>query len=457
MYINDTIAAVATPSGRGGIGIVRVSGSRALEVMHNLFRGKQNVEHPEPNRLYYGSIIDLKSNIIDTGYAVFMKAPYSYTGENTVEFHVHGSPAVLSRILLVLNEIGIRTAEPGEFTRRAFLNGKMDLLQAEAVLDLVNASTEIASRLALSQLKGDLSKRIEGLKNSIINIVSKIDAEIDFPESVDEEMNREEILSALTVIKKEIDNLISSYRVGRVFREGLLFLITGKPNAGKSSIFNAILGKERAIVHKEPGTTRDYIEEEIFLNGNPIRLVDSAGIWNADDEVEGMGIRKALEIFENADAFILVIDASEGITRDDLSLIEKLENREGIIVLNKCDLQEKVNEGEIKNLLPGWKITKTSAIKGTGIESLKDTISSLSLELIPAFEGGIITRARHFECLKSTLRCVENTEKYIKNGADLVIISDEMRRALRALAELVGQELNEAVLDKIFSEFCIGK
>ncbi len=457
MDISDTIAAIATPPGRGGIGIIRVSGTRALEAMQKLFRSRNRFISPEPNKLYYGDIIDLKLNIIDRGYAVFMRAPYSYTGEDTVEFQCHGSPAVLKKIILCLNEIGIRNAEAGEFTRRAFLNGKMDILQAEAILDLVNADCENALMIAISQLKGDLSGRIERLKNEVIRVLSNLDAIIDFPESVDEESDLKDIGKTLNGIKTEIEALLSSYRTGRVLREGPLFQMVGMPNAGKSSIFNAILGRDRAIVHPSPGTTRDYIEEEIVLNGHLLRLVDSAGIRDPRDEIEEAGIMKAMEIFKGADAFIFVIDSSEKITAIDRILIDKLRGRRGIVALNKSDLKISIKEEAISQLIPGWRIIYTSAKTGRGIEELKTEIIRLSQDLIPRFEPGIITQARHYECLRKSLNAIDGAIDILKSSGDIVPCSDEIRRALKCLGELTGEELEEEVLDRIFSQFCIGK
>lgn len=457
MFTDDTIAAIATPPGIGGIGIIRISGRRALEAMQRLFKNKTEIPSPEPNKLYYGDIIDLKSNTIDSGYAVFMKAPYSYTGEDTVEFQIHSSPAVLSKIMRVLNEIGLRTAEPGEFTRRAFLNNKIDLLQAEAVLDLVNSSSENASRIALSQLRGDLSQRINMVKEDIIKILSNLDAIIDFPESVNGELDIKETETILNKIKGEMESLLNSYKAGRAFREGLLIQIVGKPNVGKSSLFNAILGKERAIVHSKPGTTRDYIEEELILNGILLRLVDSAGIWNSQDEVEDIGIRKAMEIFHSADAFIFVIDASQQLSQEDYNLVEDLKNKRGIISLNKCDLKHKIIVDGLANKLPGWQSIYTSAKTGEGIRELKRALQNISIEITPPFEPGVITRSRHYECLSKSLAEINNAISNIKNSAYLVVSSDAIRRALKHLGELTGEELNHKVLDRIFSEFCIGK
>jgi tRNA modification GTPase len=457
MDISDTIAAVATPPGRGGIGIIRVSGRGALEAMQRLFISRIKYATPEPNKLYYGNIIDLQSNIIDTGYAVFMQAPYSYTGEDTVEFQCHGSPAVLSRIMLALNESGIRTAGPGEFTRRAFLNGKIDLLQAEAVLDLVNSENETASRLALSQLKGELSEKINRVKHDLIKILSILDAIIDFPESIDEQLDIKEAEKALDEIKTGITTLLSSYRTGRVLREGLLFLITGRPNTGKSSLFNAILGRDRAIVHSTPGTTRDYIEEEIHLNGILARIVDSAGIWEPGDEIEEESIRRTLKKFEEADAYLLVIDCSQKLTDQDIKLINKMKGRRGIVVLNKTDLTNVVKTDEITRLMPEWKVIHTSAKTMNGISTLKRSLRDLSIELTPHFESGVITRARHYEYLKETLNQIVNAIDTLRNTKNIVLVSDEVRRALRHLGELTGEELSEAVLDRIFSEFCVGK
>lgn len=457
MEISDTITAIATPPGRGGIGIVRVSGKKALSAMQKLFRSRRDIEFPEPNKLYYGDIIDLNSNIIDKGYAVFMKSPHSYTGEDTVEFHCHGSPAVLSRIISELNELGIRNAYPGEFTRRAFLNGKMDILQAEAILDLVNSNNENASKVALSQLKGDLSQRITNIKNEIIKILTNVDAIIDFPESVDEDIDLKDAERSLREVKSEIEGLISSYKRGRVLREGLLFQIVGKPNAGKSSLFNLILGKERAIVHPAPGTTRDYLEEELVINGAQVRLIDSAGIWDTVDEVEGEGIKKAMEIFNSADAFILVIDASQELTMEDRHLIQKVKDRRGIIALNKSDLGRRISKELFGNEFSGWHILYTSAKTGYGINELKKEINNLATELTPSFEPGIITKERHVECLESTLEDIKNALPCFSISSGIIIVSDHLHRALKHLGELTGEELNEKVLDQIFSQFCIGK
>lgn len=457
MDISDTIAAVATPPGRGGIGIIRVSGNKATDAMKMLFRSRSKYVSPEPNKLYYGDFIDLKSNTIDSGFAVFMKSPYSYTGENTVEFQLHGSPAVLSAIMLVLNQIGIRTANPGEFSQRAFLNGRMDILQAEAVLDLINAGSDKAYKIAISQLKGDLSIKINNLKREVIDVLSGLDAIIDFPESVNEEMDIKKIEESLTRIKNEIESLLKTYRTGRILKEGLLFHIVGRTNTGKSTLFNALLGRERAIVHHEPGTTRDYIEEELTVNGNFVRLMDSAGIRQSGDEVEEEGIRRAMEIFNEADAYLFVIDCSTPLTDVDMDLIERIRGRRGIVVLNKCDLGKKTTINSCLPYFADWKIMYISGKTGQGIPELKDEIRNLLRELTPYFESGIITRARHYECLNSCLMEIYRAIESLSAGAGIVVTADNVRGCLKRLGEMTGEELDEAVLDRIFNEFCIGK
>lgn len=457
MMIDEPIAAIATPPGRGGIGIVRVSGSGSLSVMKRFFMPRRPVERFEPLRLYYGDILDIKSNIIDTGYAVFMKAPHSFTGEDTVEFHCHGSPAVLSRLMVSLQEYGIRQAFPGEFTRRAFLNGKMDLLQAEALLDLVNSTGEQRSTVALSQLKGDLTKRIRELKDSLVALLSQIDAIIDFPESVDNRVDIDFIQGSLNNLLTEIDGLISTYRVGRVLKDGIMLQLIGLPNAGKSSLFNALLGRERAIVHHSPGTTRDYIEEELPLNGRVLRIMDTAGLYEPKDELDMEGMKRAIALSETTDAFIFVID----LTRYEKGMVDKIAelicNKPGIIALNKIDL---VPEGGKKvqiDKLSGWKKIETSAKTLKGIDELKGAIAELVDALTPSFEPVIITRLRHKDCLERAFKEVLSAKDEIASSGNIVIVSDLLRRAMRALGELTGENLDEELLDKIFSEFCVGK
>ncbi|HEY4716269.1 MAG TPA: tRNA uridine-5-carboxymethylaminomethyl(34) synthesis GTPase MnmE [bacterium] len=457
MHLNDTIAAIATPPGRGGVGIVRVSGRMAMDVLRRLFMPRNGNNEFKSHKMYYGEIVDLKSIVIDAGLCVCMNAPHSYTGEDTVEFHCHGSPAILSRLLEEINQLGVRTAFPGEFSKRAFINGKIDLVEAEAILDLVNAAGSESARLALNQLKGSLSKRIEEIRDELLALLSGIDAGIDFPESVDESQNLEERLGGLLSIKAKIDALVSSYKTGRMIKDGLLIQIIGKPNVGKSSLFNALLGRDRAIVHHEPGTTRDYIEEELALNGITVRLVDSAGLWLTGEGVEAEGIRRANEVARSADAFLMVIDASLELKDEDFSFTEIVSGKNGIAVLNKMDLLPSIKQGNIPSYLKKFKSVCVSAKTGAGIADLRQNLKSLCLGVIPPVEPGMVTRVRHLDCLRRSLNGIENTINDIKDSAPMAIVSDELHRAIKPLGELLGEEIEESLMDRIFSEFCIGK
>jgi tRNA modification GTPase len=448
--MNDTIAAISTPIGEAGIGIVRISGPESLQIAKRIFRGKKGLE---PNRLVYGHIVDPeKEEAIDEVLISYHKAPHTYTREDIVEINAHSGIMVLERILQIILSSGARLAEPGEFTKRAYLSGRIDLAQAEAVVSLISARTELARKVALSHLKGELSSEIREIEEEIFSKFTELSADIDFEEVSD--IDRDEFIERLGSIKKRVKGLINSFERGRFLSSCAVGVIVGRPNVGKSSILNSLLGEERAIVTPIPGTTRDTISETINISGVPLKIVDTAGLTEAIDIVEKEGIERAERAIQSADIVILVFDGSSKLSEDDLRIIEKIEKCEMIICINKSDLSQKIEIQKIKECLRDRPIVHTCA-KENRIDELKN---ALSLFLSPDLtEAHIVTNVRHREALTLSLSHIERAIKNLSLGVEEEIVSYDLRSATDSLSEITGKRTTEDVLDKIFATFCIGK
>ncbi len=457
----DTIAAIGTPVGRGAIGIVRISGRDALRILKELFRTKKGEkrEEFEERKLYYGLVVDEFGEPIDQVLAVFMKAPRSFTGEDVVEIHSHGGIVVVRKILREVLKRGARLAQPGEFTMRAFIKGKIDLVQAEAVNQLIEAKSEIEAKVALKHLQGSLSKKIEGIRDKLLETKAYIEAAVDFPDEEVEILERGKVKERLLEIKEEIERLLRSYREGRLIREGIKVAIVGRPNVGKSSLLNALLKEERAIVTEIPGTTRDVIEESVTVKGIPVRLIDTAGIRETEEKVERIGIEKSLEKLKEADVILFVIDGQAGLTEEDRKIGELLKSRENVIVvINKKDAGLKVRCRDLKE----WKrCVETSAKRGEGIEKLADRIVEMVLLEPEAVLGGeeeLITSERHRELLTEAKGAVERAIGSLEKGFESPeFLSMDIDEALEKLGMIVGRVTTEDMYDIIFSRFCIGK
>ena len=457
MYEKDTIVANITPLIPTAVGIIRISGEKSLEIGKKLFRTNKDIK---PRKVYFGKIIDSNGEIIDEGLLIYFKAPHSFTGEDVVELYPHGSVPVMRKIISEAISLGARMAEAGEFTKRAFLNGKIDLTQAEAIADLIEAKTERASKVAVNILEGKLSEKINRLREKLLELISYIEAELNFPEDV-EEIPFSTVKNTLEEVLDRIKPLLESYKKGEIVREGIKLAIIGKPNVGKSSLFNAIIGYERAIVSEYRGTTRDFIEETVSIRGIPVKLLDTAGIRETDNLVEKIGIEKAREKIEEADIIIFVFDLSEGFSEEDLKLYKDIKDKNPIIVGNKLD---KVNikkvQKEVDILRKKYYFKDTILVSSKTQENLNQLEEEIfkKLGIMEEHDKEIYINLRHYNLLKQSY---EKLKEILKNLEELFKFKEifilEIREAEKFLEEIIGQITTEDVLDNIFSRFCIGK
>lgn len=454
----DTIAGISTPLGIGGIGVIRISGPRALAVADRLFTAKSRRDLLS-HKVHLGEIKDPETGaVLDEVFLIPMRAPKTYTREDVVEIQCHSGSLILRKILEAVLKSGARLAEPGEFTRRAFLNGRIDLPQAEAVIDLISSKTQRSLELANRQRSGYLGREVARIKDDLANVLALLEAEIDFPEEETGETPRREVAAGLRNAAGRLASLLRTYEEGRLFREGVSAVIIGRPNVGKSSMLNRLLQEERAIVTSIPGTTRDVIEEIVNLNGIPLTLVDTAGLRAAQDIIEEEGIRRTRDCLARADLAIWVVDGSESLNPEDLDILPQVGSLKTIVALNKADLPAGASGTELRERIPDTPIVPVSALRGTGIEELKDQIHSLILK------GGeetsaevIISNMRHKQAVTEAHAAVcQALESWARNLSPEFAAVD-LQRALSALGELVGETTSEDILDLIFSRFCIGK
>lgn len=455
----DTIAAISTSPGESGISIVRVSGDKSLKLVNEIFMGKNGgkLEDIKSYTMRYGNIVEADSkDVIDEVIVSFMKGPKSFTAEDTVEINCHGGSVVTRRILEEVIKLGARLAEPGEFTKRAFLNGRIDLSQAEAVIDIIRAKTELSAKSAVMQVEGRVSREIKKYRNKLLEIIAHIEATVDFPEEDMEAVTSEQVGGDLNNIIDEIDKLINTADEGKIVREGLNTVIVGKPNVGKSSLMNALLEENRAIVTEIPGTTRDVIEEYINIEGIPVKITDTAGIREAQDVVEKIGVEKSKEKIEEADLIIMMLDLSREIDDEDKEIINYIKDKKYIVLLNKSDLSQRLSDNEL-DVLNSKYIIKTSALKGNGIDELKTCIKDIFFGGEIKSKDMFITNTRHKEALiRAEQSCIAATSA-LENTMAIDLASIDIRNAWSYLGEITGESLDEDIIDKIFSEFCLGK
>ncbi|MBI4212540.1 MAG: tRNA uridine-5-carboxymethylaminomethyl(34) synthesis GTPase MnmE [Deltaproteobacteria bacterium] len=446
----DTICAIATPPGHGGLGVVRISGPQARGVLASIWSGKTPTSAFEPRRLYLGTMVDARGIPIDHALAVHMPAPQTYTGDEVIEISCHGSPVVLAAIVDACISAGSRLAEPGEFTRRAFLNGKIDLAQAEAVVDLISATSDTAARQARDQLEGRLSVEVKMLHDALTNLRAFVEATIDFPEEDIDMIDRHGVVQKLTPIEARIAQLLDTYTQGRLIRDGVKVAIVGRPNAGKSSLLNCLAGMERAIVHASPGTTRDVIEVSVSLGGIVFHLSDTAGIREAPGDVEKIGIERSYAAMASADVVLHVIDGTLPIHEDDRKLFSHLSPSRYLVCVNKADLPLQVTEGSIKaNFI--------SAHTGAGLEALTQELTAFAATKSSEGATATVTNLRHKEALVEAQHQLQHAKKAILNHDSAEFIAHHLRLAQEALGRIIGLDVTEAMLDRIFSLFCIGK
>lgn len=459
MFFDDTIAAISTPLGEGGIGIVRLSGPAAIAIAEKIFRGKGSVSSLPSHTIHYGRIVDTTANkTLDQVLLTVMRSPRTYTREDVVEINGHGGIVALRLILELTLKLGARLAEPGEFTRRAFLNGRIDLSQAEAVLDLIRAQTEAGARIALHHIEGDLFREVSSVREELINIMAEVEASIDFPEEDLDFWDGSELFSRIIAVKERLTGLVETARYGRIIREGISTVIIGRPNVGKSSLLNALLGEDRAIVTPIPGTTRDTIEETINLRGIPLRVIDTAGLRSGGDIVEKEGLRRTKRSLEQADLILLILDASVQLTPDDREIISEVRERKGIVVLNKTDCPVLIEAEEVKSLLPEHKLINISAIHRSGLDNLREAIIQTVLggEII-ASDSLMVSNLRHQQALSAAIKSLKEAVATVEAGGSPELIALDLRDALDQASLISGETVTEDILDHIFANFCIGK
>ena len=457
--MSSTIVSISTAPGIGGIGIIRMSGNETFEILNKIFKPKkeQKIEEIKGYTMKYGEIID-NNQIIDEVLVSYFKAPKSYTTENMCEINSHGGSIIVKKILEICLKNGADMAEPGEFTKRAFLNGRIDLAQAESVIDLINAKSDREAKSGIKQLEGALSKEIKDIKQEIMNVLVNIEVTIDYPEYDTPEVQKQELTMMLEKVEKKLSQLEESFDNGKIIKEGIKTAIIGKPNAGKSSLLNTILKEERAIVTDIEGTTRDTIEEFVTVKGIPIKLVDTAGIRNAKDEVEKIGIQKSIEEAQNADLIIAIFDSSKELTNEDKEIIDLIKGKKAIILLNKTDLPSKIDENNKQLKENAKNIIKISAKNNQGINKLYDKIAEMfSLNQINLDNEVLITNVRHKNIISKALQNVKKANEAILVNMPIDIVTIYIKESLEDLGEITGEYVTEDIINEIFSKFCLGK
>lgn len=457
----STIAAIATAMGVGGIGIIRISGEDTFEIIDKIFIPKKKDDKIKGYQMKYGTIIVPQTGeIVDEVLVSFFKSPNSYTTEDVCEINCHGGIITIQKILEICLENGAELAMPGEFTQRAFLNGRIDLSQAEAVIDIINAKSEKENKASLKQLEGNLSKKIKKIRDKIMNQMVDIEASIDYPEYDIEEVQKENLYNTMEEIVKELKNLEKSFEQGKMVKEGIKVAIIGKPNAGKSSLLNSFLGEERAIVTDKEGTTRDSIEEVITVEGIPLKIIDTAGLRRTEEVVEKIGIERAKKIAKEADLIIVIFDITKNADEEDTEILEQVKEKNSIIILNKTDLQKQNKELEEKIEKVNKKVFKISAKEDIGVDLIKEEIvkmfqiNEIDLE---SSDSIIITNIRHKKEISESIKRADKLIEEINNNIPIDILAIEIREILQNLGNITGEAVSEEIINSIFSKFCLGK
>ncbi len=449
--MNDTIAAISTTLGVGAIAIIRVSGNQAIKIVNKIFKGK-NLEKVESHTINYGYIIE-KDKIIDEVLVSVMKSPKTFTKEDIVEINTHGGIAITNKVLELLLVNGCRLAEPGEFTKRAFLNGRIDLIEAEGVMDLITAKTEKSRKLAINQVNGEVSKLIRNLRKKIIEILANIEVNIDYPEYEDiEEITNEMILENIYLIEEEIKQILNKSQDMKIIKEGIKTIIIGSPNVGKSSILNRLLNEEKAIVTDIAGTTRDIVEGNIQIDGIILNIIDTAGIRKTDDIVESIGVKKSLDLIDEADLILYVLNNNQEMNQEEKEILKKINNKNHIIIVNKIDLENKIDKSLLKEYI------EISIKDDIGIDKLKNKIKEIfNLEQLDNQDLTYLSSARSISLLKQALESLESVKEGIKNKMPVDMVEIDLKQMWSLLGEIIGETYTDELIDQLFSQFCLGK
>ncbi|HCV4666554.1 TPA: tRNA uridine-5-carboxymethylaminomethyl(34) synthesis GTPase MnmE [Staphylococcus aureus] len=456
----DTITSISTPMGEGAIGIVRLSGPQAVEIADKLYKGKHLLNDVPSHTINYGHIIDPESKeVIEEVMVSVLRAPKTFTREDIIEINCHGGILTINRVLELTMTYGARMAEPGEFTKRAFLNGRIDLSQAEAVMDFIRSKTDRASKVAMNQIEGRLSDLIKKQRQSILEILAQVEVNIDYPEYDDvEDATTEFLLEQSKEIKQEINRLLDTGAQGKIMREGLSTVIVGKPNVGKSSMLNNLIQDNKAIVTEVAGTTRDVLEEYVNVRGVPLRLVDTAGIRETEDIVEKIGVERSRKALSQADLILFVLNNNEALTQEDYTLYEVVKNEDVIVIVNKMDLEQNIDINEVKDMIGDTPLIQTSMLKQEGIDELEIQIRDL-------FFGGevqnqdmtYVSNSRHISLLKQARQTIQDAIDAAESGVSMDMVQIDLTRTWEILGEIIGETASDELIDQLFSQFCLGK
>jgi tRNA modification GTPase len=458
----DTIAAISTPMGEGAIAIVRLSGDEAFDIGAKVFRGMKGTSMKEfaSHTIHYGHIINPDTEqVVEEVMVSVMRGPKTFTREDIIEINCHGGLVSVNKVLQLVLKHGARLAEPGEFTKRAFLNGRIDLSQAEAVMDLIRAKTDRAMNVALNQMEGRLSKLIRKLRQEILETLAHVEVNIDYPEYDDvEEMTHGVLMEKSKRVRNEIDKLIQTSEQGKILREGLSTVIIGRPNVGKSSLLNSLVHENKAIVTDIPGTTRDVIEEYVNVRGVPLRLVDTAGIRETEDIVERIGVERSRQVLKEADLILLVLNYADELTHEDEQLFEAVKGMDVIVIVNKTDLPQKIDLDRVRELAKEHPLVTTALLEEEGIDELEEAISSLFFAgSIEAGDMTYVSNSRHIALLNQASQAINEAINSVEMGTPIDIAQIDLTRTWELLGEIIGDSVHESLIDQLFSQFCLGK
>ena len=460
MLQQDTIAALVTAVGESSVGIIRISGPEAVEIADRIYRGKSDLQKADSHTIHYGYVYDWKQEKkLDEALFLLMRGPRSFTGEDVVEVQCHGGMVVLKQVLQLILSAGARLAEQGEYSKRAFLNGRLDLAQAESIMDIVQAKTERGVDLALSQLQGSLSTMVKGLRADLLELIAFIQADIDYPDDDIERLTMTQQTQRVTNLKQQVQAVLQNAQKGKLIRDGLRVVIAGKPNVGKSSLLNALLGQERAIVTDIPGTTRDVIEEYINLNGIPLKIVDTAGIRETDNVVEQIGVEKAQQFMRNADLVLYVVDAGQGLTEQDFPMMAEIQHQPVIYLLNKSDVGiDAAVRQQLQEVIGNSPVLEISAREKIGLDKLEQTITDLFFAgTLEVSQDILVTNVRHIQILEDSMAHLDGFLQGIAMGLSVDFLVIDLQNAWEKLGKITGETVEEDLLDQIFSKFCLGK